>query len=330
MNKSKYNNMFKVSPIKRKFLDTKTGILTENGFHEVCKYDVHDMATYDMNGNFIEDAEQIEYNSCFLVILGNLNINEVKDFFNYHYDYTPNKETYLDYLEFGIINHKWFNEGGIREFVKRLIDEKRKKNEQLIYENQIAVKILGYGKQNISSKKQTVLNYIDNLLIENDLKPIDVIKILNKSTSNFSPEFKDAHYQNIINYLKSIDVNNEPKQSNVLPLKTVKVKDKKDEKNYSQKQIAIAYYILGITLNEKNYLGILKKHSKTTSSKILQKLITKNNQLTTLINNKTSDTKHLRDLNEAKRLLSGIKKTNEVKLINGYISTFESNYKNKY
>ena len=217
MNKSKYNNMFKVSPFKRKFLDIKTGILTENGFHELCEYDVHDLATYDTNANFIEDAEQIEYNSCFLAILGNLNINEVKDFFNYHYDYTPNKETYLDYLEFGIINHKWFNEGGIREFVKRLIDEKRKKNEQLIYENQIAVKILGYGKQNIDTKKQTVLNYIDGLLIESDLKPIDAIKILNKSTSNFSPEFKDAHYQNIINYLNSLNTTNEPQQSTKEP-----------------------------------------------------------------------------------------------------------------
>lgn len=212
MNKSKYNNMFKVSPYKRKFLNTKTGILTENGFHEVCKYDVHDMATYDMNGNFIEYGEQTLYNTCFLILLSDLHILEVKDFFNYHYDYTPNKEAYLDYLEFGILNDKSIYLG-IKELCKKLIDEKRKINEQLIYENQIAVKILGYGKQNISSKNQTVLNYIDNLLIENDLKPIDAIKILNKSTSNFSPEFKDAHFQNIIDYLKSIDVTNEPQQS---------------------------------------------------------------------------------------------------------------------
>jgi len=329
MNKSKYNNMFKVSPYKRKFLNTKTGILTENDFHEICKYDIHDFATYDLDGNFIKDAEQTLYNTCFLILLSDLNILEVKDFFNYHYDYTPNKEMYLDYLEFGILNDKSIYLG-IKELCKKLINDKRKINEQLIYENKIAVQILGYGKQNINPKNQTVLNYITDLLIENDLKPIDAIKILNKSTSNFSPEFKDAHFQNIIDYLKSIDVTNEPQQSNVLPLKTVKFKDKKDEKNYTQKQIAIAYYILGITLNEKNYLGILKKHSQTTSPKILQKLITKNNQLTTLSDNKTTNTKHLRDLNEVKRLLSGIKKVNEIKLINGYISTFESNYKNKY
>jgi hypothetical protein len=184
-----------------------------------------------------------------------LNINEVKDFFNYHYDYTPNKETYLDYLEFGIINHKWFNEGGIREFVKRLIDEKRKKNEQLIYENKIAVQILGYGKQNISSKNQTVLNYIDSLLIENDLKPIDAIKILNKSTSNFSPEFKDAHFKNIIDYLKSIDVNTEPQQSKDLPLNTNKY-DKTNSENFTTK----IWFKVGLMFATGEMNVLIKKH----------------------------------------------------------------------
>lgn len=216
MNKSKYNNMFKVSPYKRKFLNTKTGILTENDFHEICKYDIHDFATYDLDGNFIKDAEQTLYNTCFLILLSDLNILEVKDFFNYHYDYTPNKEMYLDYLEFGILNDKSIYLG-IKELCKKLINDKRKINEQLIYENKIAVQILGYGKQNINPKNQTVLNYITDLLIENDLKPIDAIKILNKSTSNFSPEFKDAHFQNIIDYLKSIDVTKEPQQSSKEP-----------------------------------------------------------------------------------------------------------------
>ena len=77
MNKSKYNNMFKVSPYKRKFLNTKTGILTENDFHEICKYDIHDFATYDLDGNFIKDAEQTLYNTCFLILLSDLNILEV-------------------------------------------------------------------------------------------------------------------------------------------------------------------------------------------------------------------------------------------------------------
>jgi len=140
---------------------------------------------------------------------------------------------------------------------------------------------------------------------------------------------KEIQYDFNTWYDNEISINelSKPQQSNIINLKTNKLKD---NKSFTQRQIAIAYYILGITLNEKNYLEILKKHSETTSSKILQKLIIKPKQLTILSNNKTTDTKHLRDLNEAKRLLSGIKKTNEVKLINGYINTFESNYKNEY
>lgn len=125
MNKSKYNNMFKVSPEKRKFYNTKTKELTEHDFHEKCKYDVHDGATYDMNGNFIEYGEQTLYNTCFLILLSDLHVLEVKDFFNYHYDYTPNKETYLDYLEFGILNDERIYLG-IKELCKKLINEKRK------------------------------------------------------------------------------------------------------------------------------------------------------------------------------------------------------------
>lgn len=125
MTDSNYNGMFRVSPEKRKFLDVKTGISTEKGFHEKCQYDMHNFAIYDMDGNFIEEGKQIEYNSCFLVTILHLKIIDVKGFFNYHYDFTPDKETYLDYLEFGILNHKSLDKG-TRDFFQKLIDEKRK------------------------------------------------------------------------------------------------------------------------------------------------------------------------------------------------------------
>ena len=125
MTDSNYNGMFRVSPEKRKFLDVKTGISTEQGFHEKCKYDMHNFAIYDMDGNFIEEGKQIEYNSCFLVTILHLKIIDVKGFFNYHYDFTPDKETYLDYLEFGILNHKSLDKG-TKDFFQKLIDEKRK------------------------------------------------------------------------------------------------------------------------------------------------------------------------------------------------------------
>lgn len=125
MTDSNYNGMFRVSPEKRKFLDVKTGISTEQGFHEKCKYDMHNFAIYDTDGNFIEEGKQIEYNSCFLVTILHLKIIDVKGFFNYHYDFTPDKEAYLDYLEFGILNHKSLDKG-TRDFFQKLIDEKRK------------------------------------------------------------------------------------------------------------------------------------------------------------------------------------------------------------
>lgn len=267
MNKSKYNNMFKVSPYKRKFLNTKTGILTENDFHEICKYDIHDFATYDMNGNFIEYGEQTLYNTCFLILLSDLNILEVKDFFNYHYDYTPNKQTYLDYLEFGILNDKSIYLG-IKELCKKLINDKRKINEQLIYENEIAVKILGNGKQNINPKNQTVLNYIADLLIENDLKPIDAIKILNKSKSNFSPTFKNAHFQNIIDYLKSIYVTNETQQSS----KEIESIESKEPEN-PHDTIFKDGYAYQIFLEWHNKYKSNSKHYKANYSYLIRKMI---------------------------------------------------------
>ncbi len=100
--------------------------------------------------------------------------------------------------------------------------------------------------------------------------------------------------------------------------------------NFSQKQIAIAYFMLRITITEDNYLSILKKHSQTTSNKILQKRVSKSSDLTSLKYNRTSDTKHLNDLKAAKRLLSGMKKEKEIKALEDYISTFKAKYEAHY
>ncbi len=276
-------------------------------------------------------------NLIFRKSLENLNRVEVIDAINIQFNY---------YNETCIDMYKWLNDTydliikglnisselspEIQSDFKEWFNNKIKSNNKY-FEYEIVSYLIGQrNNMNSPTSKQPCYHYIKEVLSKYQLTSIKAKEIVNDYKGSFSPDWNKNIIPFIIDYLKSIDVTNEPQQSNVLPLKTVKFKDKKDEKNYTQKQIAIAYYILGITLNEKNYLGILKKHSQTTSPKILQKLITKNNQLTTLSDNKTTNTKHLRDLNEVKRLLSGIKKVNEVKLINGYISTFESNYKNKY
>jgi hypothetical protein len=113
-------------------------------------------------------------------------------------------------------------------------------------------------------------------------------------------------------------------------LQKLVISEAEKSESYSQKQIAIAYYIMGVTLNEKNVKGILEKHSKTKSMKILQKLVTKNSQLTSLLDSKTANTKHLNDLKEAKRLLSGIKNKKAITDIDRIITAFKTSYENKY
>lgn len=100
--------------------------------------------------------------------------------------------------------------------------------------------------------------------------------------------------------------------------------------NYSQRQIAIAYFILGTRITEDNYSSILKKHSQTTSKKILQKLITKSSQINKITSNKTADTKHLNDLKAAKRLLRGIKKESAINQLKLTITAFQISYDNQY
>ncbi|MFT5213417.1 MAG: hypothetical protein ACI9WV_001139 [Patiriisocius sp.] len=116
--------------------------------------------------------------------------------------------------------------------------------------------------------------------------------------------------------------------------KTLSILDKQTKKgaknNYSQKQVAIAYFFLDIPINEGTYLEIITKYTTTTSNKILQKLITKNSQLTTVTGNKTSDTKHKTDLIKVKGLLSGIKNEKALDDLNEVITTFQDNYDKYY
>lgn len=125
MKDSPYNGMFRISPAKRKFYDKKTKLITEHGVKEKCKFDLQNGAIYDLDGKLIKQDGQRFYNSCFLVAVFHLKINNIKDFFNYHFDYTPNKETFLDYLEFGILSDTTIDKGTM-VFFQKLIDEKRK------------------------------------------------------------------------------------------------------------------------------------------------------------------------------------------------------------
>ena len=79
--------------------------------------------------------------------------------------------------------------------------------------------------------------------------------------------------------------------------------------DYSHRQIAISYRILNITIDKNNAEGILIKYSSNRSPLKLINVFSKLriSDLDKLNQNKTTDSKHLKDLEAAKRLISGIK-----------------------
>jgi hypothetical protein len=124
-------------------------------------------------------------------------------------------------------------------------------------------------------------------------------------------------------------------QGKLIETATKKNADADISKAYSQKQIAIAYEFMKIIITSQNAIGILKRHSKTTSTtKLLTKRINNVSDLTKLSGNKTADTKHLNDLKAAKRLMSGIKKQgknkNAVADIDRIINAFQASYDKTY
>ena len=100
---------------------------------------------------------------------------------------------------------------------------------------------------------------------------------------------------------------------------------------YSHPQIAIAYCLLGISINDENAENILTKHSNLKSwKKLVQKRITKKSDLTKLSRNKTSDTKHKKNLMAAKRLVSGINNKSAMDELDRIIAAFDANFKAEY
>jgi hypothetical protein len=165
-----------------------------------------------------------------------------------------------------------------------------------------------------------------DLLIESRILECDTI--LNDDTAN-----EKHRYLNILKkwLAGEIEFINELVKVLPPPQKTIANKAETESNNYSNKQIAIAYSIIGEQITTENASAILLKHSKNRSiDKLLQKRITKPSTLTVLSGNKTTDTMSLNDLKSAKRLLSGMKNTKAVKDIEHIITSFQTNYNNKY
>lgn len=126
---------------------------------------------------------------------------------------------------------------------------------------------------------------------------------------------------------KKIMLKNEIKKD----FKPKKKPNSKSKEKFNQTQIAIAYFFRkGKAITTDNYSEILEKHSTTFSDKILQKRIKTVLELTEIKANKTASTKHLKNMEAAKRLLMVVKDENAIKDLNSVLSTFISNYNSFY
>jgi hypothetical protein len=138
------------------------------------------------------------------------------------------------------------------------------------------------------------------------------------------------HIGNCINNLKS------RLEFEIISTKQLKKKASKtpapDNKNYSHRQIAVAYFCMGEMITLESAEDILRKYSQTRSvDKLLQKRITVVNEIIGLSENKSTDTKKWNDLKAAKRLMSGIKNNEKaIAKINHYIASFELKYTGLY
>ena len=175
------------------------------------------------------------------------------------------------------------------------------------------------------------------ILIKRYIRKHDLIKL----GYDFSKIFDDLN--DVIKYVKANkklgfigNEDNKPLQPTEtkpeqLLSKNKKVAQPQNEKNYSLKEIAIAYGIMSITITSENADNILKKHSALTSAgKLLQKRVNHVSKLSLLSENKTVDSKHLKSLENAKRLLSGIKNKKGLTDINRIITAFKTAFDSHY
>ena len=176
--------------------------------------------------------------------------------------------------------------------------------------------------------------------LKNHVPPLIIVSgtIFHTSTDNIKITLENAYETAMITdagkdyyikyYLKD-NLNSTITETQAFSLQKIKTQSK--NKNFSHRQIAIAYCVLNIVITSENAKEILQKYSQTRSTaKLLQKRINKASELTKISENKTTDTKYLQDLKEAKRLISGIKNKKANTDIDRIITAFQTAYDNHY
>jgi hypothetical protein len=161
----------------------------------------------------------------------------------------------------------------------------------------------------------------ENLIGEIQAK-LDKLALKNRRTKNALEATEDqiaiSTANNVENLQKLID-NKKPKKKN-----------NQSKNKYSQRQIGIAYSLINEPITTDNYEDILKKYSHTTSKKILQKRDYTTRELTTPSGNRTTDSKHLKDLLVVKRLLNQMNTKKDISSIDSIITAFRTSFEATY
>lgn len=137
MTNSNYNNMFSISEVKTRFYDAATGLITNHSgprYTGISKYDLPNSNVYNLEDELLEVADQVTYNTEYLLYLFHAHILEVRNFLDHHFGRTPDKTAFLDYNEYGIVT-----DPGLSDGKKKLIGAWIKEQRQKKYEDQIIV-----------------------------------------------------------------------------------------------------------------------------------------------------------------------------------------------
>ena len=138
-------------------------------------------------------------------------------------------------------------------------------------------------------------------------------------------------YRHFVGVIESYLKEHQSKQLPSYPPISINKSNTEQEKNYSLRQVAIAYAVMGVQITNDNASEILNKHTIYRSvSKLLAKRVYRVNDLINTTGNKTVDTKHLKNLEAAKRLISGMKNKEMEKSISCIITAFQNNFNTTY
>jgi len=145
---------------------------------------------------------------------------------------------------------------------KKWFNEKIRTNEY--YEYEIVSHIIGQrNNMNSPFTQQPCYHYIKDVLKKYQLNSIKATEMVNDFKGSFSPDWNKNVIPFVIDYLKSIDVNNEPQQSTKEP-------ESIESKEPTLKQLALYHVYLGTKINKDNANDYLRDTTHKSGGKLKQ------------------------------------------------------------